>query len=162
MLLARRRNFLPVSLRQYDCQFYVLGFNNMFYSHEGELEFETLDAKSKTNCRSTHVAQIWRGDCVVCRKDVQLLLPSPDRGGRIVATLGQSSSLRRINRKPDHRRSCGANGSAPAEQFAVRYTNMSPLENNPLMHVGMVYHAYTYNNVDIFFQTRSKRTTRCG
>jgi len=99
VLLARRRNFLPVSLRHYDCQFYVLGFNNMFYSHEGELEFETLDAKSKTNCRSTHVAQIWRGDCVVCRKDVQLLLPSPDRGGRIVATLGQSSSLRRINRK---------------------------------------------------------------
>ena len=30
---------------------------------------------------------------------LQLLLPSTDRNGRLVATLGQKSSLKRINRK---------------------------------------------------------------
>lgn len=36
---------------------------------------------------------------MVSKKGTQLFLPSPDRSGRLVATLGQKSSLKRINRK---------------------------------------------------------------
>lgn len=70
----------------------------MFYSHEGKASTPT-HGQQDTDPRSSYIAQIWRRNRVVSNPGAALLLPISDRSGRLVATLGSKSSLKRINRK---------------------------------------------------------------
>jgi hypothetical protein len=70
----------------------------MFYSHEGKTPTPT-HSQQEANPRSPYIAQIWRRNCLVSTESAQPLPPSSDTTGRLVATLGSKSSLKRINRK---------------------------------------------------------------
>lgn len=70
----------------------------MFYSHEGNTSTPT-HSQQKSDPRSPYIAQIWRRNRLVSKEGAQLLLPTSDTNGRLVATLGSKSSLKRINRK---------------------------------------------------------------
>jgi hypothetical protein len=61
--------------------------------------FNTSSAYQHTDTYSPDLAQIWRRNRVVSLEDARRLLPPTDRNGRLVATLGSKSSLKRINRK---------------------------------------------------------------
>jgi hypothetical protein len=70
----------------------------MFYSHEGKTSTPT-HSQQKSDPRSPYIAQIWRRNRLVSKEGAQLLPPTSDTNGRLVATLGSKSSLKRINRK---------------------------------------------------------------
>ena len=78
----------------------------MFYSHEGnwscKLTRSRLSSRILTRLHSSHVAQIWRRNCLVfissCFKTRNR--PIADRPlARLVATLGSKSNLKKVSRK---------------------------------------------------------------
>jgi hypothetical protein len=58
-----------------------------------------MPSQQHADTNSLNLAQIWCCNRVVSQEGAQGLLPSTDRNGRLVATLGSKSSLKRINRK---------------------------------------------------------------
>jgi hypothetical protein len=144
----------------------------MFYSHEGELHWSDSSSNRKVNDRSSNVAQIRCGDCVVSKEGAHLLLPNADRTGRLVATLGSKSSLKRINRKQildvDVSKACQTIVD-PVAPMALRLQGnllyvTSPVARSEavLTRSGTVYRVCTCSSADTFSRTRRMRTTLCG